>query len=103
MPYINEVPFELDLRRPGDDDTGRFSFASGSSVVEELLLAPTESDTAKFSIASASSYKFGDERMNLAREGNLNRRSLEVTCLSAEGEEGTPSCTFIFTMLPIDH
>ncbi|GJJ13064.1 hypothetical protein Clacol_007313 [Clathrus columnatus] len=41
----------------------------------------------KESVASAKSNKFGETRMNLARNGLLHRESLEDSCLSAEGEE----------------
>ncbi|TDL15217.1 hypothetical protein BD410DRAFT_845383 [Rickenella mellea] len=41
----------------------------------------------KVSITSGSSHKFGGERMSLAQKGMLDRQSLELGCLSADGED----------------
>lgn len=92
----DEAPFELHLRLPGDEDTGRFSFMSGSSFTDDPgMLAKEDTNTGKFSIASGTSCQFGDDRMGLAREGNLNRRSLEITALSADGDEHTPARMYL--------
>jgi hypothetical protein len=40
------------------------------------------------SIASPSPSKFGEDRMGQAYRGILNRQSLEMDCLSAEGQDG---------------
>ena len=58
---------------------------------EEMVL-DTPKIANRLSVASTSSYEFGDERMLLARRGMLHRQSLEISCLSAEGEDrATPS------------
>lgn len=46
----------------------------------------------KASIASTSSSKFGGERMIKARQGVLQRQSLEESCLIAEGEDLSMPC-----------
>jgi serine/arginine repetitive matrix protein 2 len=45
----------------------------------------------KASFASTSSFKFGDNRMDQARNGSLKRDSLEFGCLSADGEDTSAS------------
>jgi serine/arginine repetitive matrix protein 2 len=49
----------------------------------------------KPSFASTSSFQFGNDRMEQARKGMLKRESLEIGCLSAEGEDTSTSCTSI--------
>ena len=44
------------------------------------------------SIASASSFQFGGERMIKARQGLLERQSLEDSALIAQGEDFLESC-----------
>ena len=44
------------------------------------------------SIASTSSFQFGGERMIKARQGLLERQSLEESALMAQGEELLASC-----------
>jgi serine/arginine repetitive matrix protein 2 len=41
---------------------------------------------------STSSFQFGDDRMEQARKGVLKRDSLEMGCLSADGEDTSLSC-----------
>jgi serine/arginine repetitive matrix protein 2 len=54
-------------------------------------LAPV-SQPAEPILASPSPMKFGGDRMTLARNGQFQRQSLEITCLSADGEFKLPSC-----------
>ena len=44
------------------------------------------------SIASTSSFQFGGERMIKARQGLLERQSLEESALIAQGEDFLDSC-----------
>jgi serine/arginine repetitive matrix protein 2 len=44
------------------------------------------------SVSSVASHAFGSGRMDEARKGALKRQSLELGCLSAEGEDTSASC-----------
>jgi len=67
--------------------------------VKEEGVSPAKSIAiAEPSIASVTSTKFGGERVFQARKGLLERQSLEVSCLIADGEELTP---FGMISLPI--
>jgi hypothetical protein len=53
----------------------------------------------KPSIESTSSLMFGDERMERATKGLLERQSLEETCFVGSGEDSSVSSEFLFDPL----
>lgn len=68
---------------------------SAKEETPEEVTLDTPKIANRLSVASTSSYEFGDERMLLARRGMLHRQSLEISCLTAEGEDRTAPSTHL--------
>ena len=77
---------ELREMKFGLDEFGAFNDSPNKArIVEKPSIAST---------SSISSFAFGGERMIKARRGLLERQSLEDSCLIADGEDLSNSCTF---------